>query len=416
MSGETPPDHPAIPPAERSALERLAWQLHTNPRIRLADHAGRIRALRELDLEGDEAEFVLKVLGDIRWEDIFDDLPLDIYDPPQTCPIPWRPTIFTPVFWGREHVTVGAAATPVSIYYPSLDGSPDSAQMLRHCGQSGLILFLHGHCQAEDDHVYRWERVLAQLARCGFVVAAPYLNGIGGGPVQDSLLATAVEVLDWMRASWAGRDQLMPSPHTGVFGHSYGGMLACRVATTAPVRAYAGLSAGWHEWSTFGTGRPEPLPSLAVPSLHMWGTEGLFSDEVTGARWAGIPTPKHRVILHGAEHWEYLQGQSGGCAPSGASCRYLGSAAGDLVAAFFARYLEPDEGASVYVELPFIGRIRFRVPPSLRPPQPPLTLAQQFFDGGHLMGLKLLPFAEGCEVTSGWETGTGSGSVTLGDP
>jgi hypothetical protein len=58
-----------------------------------------------------------------------------------------------------------------------------------------------------------------------------------------------------------------------------------------------------------------------------------------------------------------------------------------------------------------------RIHISLQPPEVPLTLDQQLFAGGHLMGLKMIPFSEGCEVASGWETPGGStGSITLKSP
>lgn len=134
--------------------------------------------------------------------------------------------------------------------------------MLRKCGRYSLILFLHGHCQHEVDHVYRWERQLAQLARSGFVIAAPFHSNIGSGPLGDSLLESSIEVLQWMRNSWPGRAEPYPPLAPGVFGHSYGAMLAARVAITADIMAYGSLSANWHEWSSLGPGIPEPLPKV----------------------------------------------------------------------------------------------------------------------------------------------------------
>lgn len=319
-------DYASLPAAEKKSLQALSKQLHEAGTFRLATKADRRRSLRDFGLEPAQVAFISDILDKIRPK-----IPLEnqeIFDPPEFCPIGWTPTVLTPVFWGREQKDVGVFNTPTTIYYPSLDGAPDGAPILRNCGRYSLILFMHGHCQTEGDHIYRWERHLAQLARSGFVVAAPFLPTIGSGPTQDVLVDIATDVLIWMRSSWQHRDLLFPTPNTGVFGHSYGAMAAAHLATHAEIGALASLSAGWHEWSSFG-GLPEPLPDLTVPSLHMWGSEGLFSDEVAGARWAGIPTPKHQVILHGGSHWEYLQGQPGGCSPAAAECNHLGSVAGD---------------------------------------------------------------------------------------
>jgi hypothetical protein len=75
------------------------------------------------------------------------------------------------------------------------------------------------------------------------------------------------------------------------------------------------------------------------------------------------------------------------------------------MACFFARYLPPSE-------IDTGGRI----PISVRPPESPLLFGQELFDGGHLIGLKMLPFSEVCEITSGWDIGDGLESVRLGSP
>jgi hypothetical protein len=63
------------------------------------------------------------------------------------CPIPWRPNVLAPVFYGTRDVgpADGAPAT-ARVYVPSLDGSPDGAPVLRDCGRYPLIVFAHGNC------------------------------------------------------------------------------------------------------------------------------------------------------------------------------------------------------------------------------------------------------------------------------
>jgi hypothetical protein len=386
---------------ERTALQVVA-QMFGRPSARgTGTRAHRIALLRGYGLSDVQVAYISQFLDraqPIRLE-AFDWAPLVS---PEPCPIAWKPSILTPVFWGREEVITDSEVR-LTIYYPALDGAPHGAALLRGCGRYPLILFLHGACQVEEDHLFRWQRHLAQLARCGFVVAAPYNESIvSSGPATEAGLARAVGSLHWMRSSWQGREVLLPAPSTGVLGHSYGAMLAGRVVINEAVGAYASLSPIWGEWSQWGL--PEPLSSLSVPSLHIAGTDGHFGDEsVSGSRWDSIPRPKHRVTLHGGVHWEYLRGQTGGCSPEWAlDCSRLGMVAGDLVAGFFARYLQlgPEGG----------------VPSSLSPPDVSLTGEQELFAGSHLMGLKMLPFSQGCAILSEWESDDDAGSHILESP
>jgi acetyl esterase/lipase len=262
-----------VPADERGALQAVAhlpWRIYCanllrqSIGLRLAGKVEREQPLRDFGLTPQQIAYISQVITNARsrgWSATASNVEFSGTVEPdpeesgarEACPIPWNPTILTPVFWGRQFVSVGARGTPVTIYYPSLDGSPDGAAMLRDCGRRALILFLHGHCQQESDHLCRWERHLAQLARSGFVVAAPFHSDIGGGPLQNSLVDSALEALDWMRNSRSGRTELYPSVFTGVCGHSYGAMLAGRIAVRAKAKAYVSLSANWHEWSTFGT-------------------------------------------------------------------------------------------------------------------------------------------------------------------
>ena len=336
----------AMADAERNALDVLAFLFRESREFRSSNRRLQHRILIDLGLFPAQTDYVLGVLDKLR----------DMFDPNfpgeatlGLCPIGWRPTVLAPVFWGREQAYIGKIRT--TIYYPSLDGSPETAPFLADCGKYPLILFLHGHCPQEGDHLAKWERALAQLARSGFVVAAPLLGRIAGGPTQEALLDEVLEVLAWMREQWTGRAALLPPPHMGVFGHSYGAMLAGRVAASQPVRAYASLSAGWHEWRSFGSGLPIPLFELSDPSLHVWGTDAIL-DVIGDADWERIALPRHRVVLNEGGHWVYLQGTSGGCSPPArrlpASRRSSRRSGGRLLHQIFAARaagwkLDPDE-------------------------------------------------------------------------
>jgi hypothetical protein len=92
------------------------------------------------------------------------------------CPIAWRPTALAPVFYAyRDYGTAGGAPGDVRVFFPSLDGSPDSGEILRDCGRYPLIVFAHGHCSTDTDHYLKRFEVPAVLARAGYVVAVPRL-------------------------------------------------------------------------------------------------------------------------------------------------------------------------------------------------------------------------------------------------
>jgi pimeloyl-ACP methyl ester carboxylesterase len=387
---------------ERAALKAVASIIDRFPGFVCLSDFDQAVIYHQLGLSPEQIAYIgdLFKLGGVR-DHV--DLGDGVLAPPEHCPISWRPTVLTPVFWGRQIFEPDACLPALTrVYYPSIDGAVQNAPMLELCGQFPLILFLHGHCAQEDNHVYRWERTLAQLARSGFVVAAPHLP-IAAGPQQQQAFDMALGVLRWMRKHWSGRSVLLPSPATGVCGHSYGAMIASRVAVSQPVAAFASMSAGWHEWLTYGP-MPVPLFELTVPSVHMWGTEGLFSDAISDEDFGAIAPPRHKIVLEGGEHWLYLQGQTGGCAPSVGGCHLLGAVAADLLAGFFARYLPPSERAEAGAA----------IPRSLVPPEIDLTFEQEFFAGAHLMGLKGLRFSEeGCSILSAWVTDAGSGETTL---
>src|SRR5262249_44933276 len=102
-----------------------------------------------------------------------------------------------------------------------------------------------------------------------------------------------------------------------------------------------------------------------------------------------IGKPKHRAIFTDGLHYDYLYTAQLPCRQDKGPCRWLGAAATDLVTMFFGRYLPPD----LWPNLP--GQI----PHTLIPPPLTLTLEQQFFAGGYLLGMQLLGADAHCSVT-----------------
>ncbi len=318
------------------------------------------------------------------------------------CAIPWRPNALAPVFYGMRDVDSadGAPAT-ARLFFPSLDGSPDSADILRDCGRYPLAVFAHGHCQGDADNHLKWIELPAQLARAGYVVAVPQLPQIGGGTSPsdaDEDLARLRDLVGWMRSGWIHRSVVAAAPATGLVGHSFGAGLAGRLATEGNVRAYASLS---------GHVSRQVREAIGVPKLFTWGfptSDGLeFLVPISDDDWADLGTPKHRIVFDDLAHWDYLSPGRVPCETARGACPHARVVAWDLVTTFFGNYLPP----------PSVSDLPGRIPQSLIPPELDLTPRQQFFAGGWLSGFERM---EGdrdvCSVTISFQTPTGSGTVT----
>jgi hypothetical protein len=402
------PDAPAL-----QAIAALASELGV---VHAAEPRFRSRYLAGLGLNAKQVHYVNEIidrLKDVRAEridpssffgGIFDDGDHGV------CPITWQPSISKPVFYGhRDFTPADGAPADVRVFYPSLEGSPEDAPMLTGCGHYPLILFLHGHCQQDVDDYLAWYRLPAALARCGYIVAVPRLADIAGGtapwtdPNADLIFAHRTHV--WIREHPEITIHLAHFPQTGIIGHSYGGMLGARLATYSPCWAYASLSAGWGEWAD--AGEPIPLGSLDVPTLTMWGDPGTIGEVhavLEGGLqfiWDGIPEPKHKIAFAGAEHWDYLAEAESECVISAGPCNLTKALAADFACAFFSKYMPPEHWSS----------LKTRIPDSLYAALPSdLTFEEAFYEGGHLMGFKMLPFSDDCSVESSWEKSSSSGS------
>jgi hypothetical protein len=228
----------------------------------------------------------------------------------------------------------------------------------------------------------------AQLARGGYVVVVPQLPDIGTHPSGEDHRAQAalLDVVSWIRDDWQHREIIESPPATGVVGHSYGALHACLLSSQIPCVALASLSGVWNDWPD---GLP-PLFDVELPLLTIWGTDPLAERDaiIPDASWRRLGRPRHRAIFKDGQHWDYLYGQDFPCGDSLGPCRYLGSAADDLVTMFMARYLPPDS----WPNLPDL------VPRDLSPPPLRLTPEQEFYAGGYLTGLSQFERTAGCSV------------------
>ncbi len=304
--------------------------------------------------------------------------------PAAPCPISWAPNALGPVFYGFQELgPPEGAPSRLRIFYPSLDGSPENAPILRSCGLYPLVIFVHGDCF--DQQYQLWQILPAQLARAGYVVAIPEVPHGSNPSTNDAALDLLRALVLWIRSQWTENTELGPS--TGLAGHSYGAMVGGRLAAEGSIAAYVSLSGTWEEWDS--NGAPRPLRSIGCPTLFVWGgNQGVDSfTEISDFEWSLLSLPKHRAVF-GADfaHWEYLPPKVSSCDDQRGSCPHAGGAAIDLVTMFFGRYIPPP-GAP---ELP--GRI----PVSLIPPLLELTLEQEPFAGGFLTAYRA--FEEASDV------------------
>lgn len=350
-----------------------------------------------------------------------------------SCPISWKPSVFAPVFYGYTDTTAilpmvatqadaGASAKlrarlrpelgvgtggilalgePVRIFFPSLDGSPQHAPILKGCGRYPLVIFAHGQCVRDEEPYKEWFELPATLARCGYVVIVPDLDlgAPSGNEAEQRLIG---QLSSWARTRWEHKDVVMPAPATALVGHSWGGGLLGHVAGDSPGQyaAYVSLS---------GVEVPGSVGNAAIPKLMTWGDD--FALEVPGvqiSQWDRLRAPIHVAEFHQAGHWDYLPAGRSACdvdqngQPARGTCTLTPFLAADIVSCFLTRYLRPEGvGTGGWLN-------PFRISKSLKPPlfsQIFLTNEQRFFAGGHLMSWGAVESREACGVTLRWKIG-----------
>jgi hypothetical protein len=333
-----------------------------------------------------------------------------------SCAIPWQPHALAPVFWGFHAVgppvvapsfsaadaegtgradpdSTAARGTPLRdlgdlhtgvfaptnmhILFPTLDGSPQNAQILHRCGGFPLVVLAHGQCQsAQAAHFVAWARspLAMQLARAGYVVVVPQLSG---GSASDREVALVLSVMRWVRTGWVHGGLLTPS--TVLIGHSRGSVLAGLVAAEVDATAYVSLSGDWH--GSFG----DPTETQRAIGAPMLFVKGAREGDVDLGRFGDLPFPRYRAVLTGAEHYDYLMPGSSPCAADRGACAQIPSVIADLVTMFLGRFA-PAEGAEA---------LAAQVPDSLVRQLGDLTLQQEFYAGAYLTGFRALS-GKGC--------------------
>ena len=348
-------------------------------------------------------------------------------DPAPGWDIAWKPSVFAPVFYGYRdttarfppvvhpgHVVEDAAAGnarrgpgglplfghPVRVWFPSLDGSPQHAQILTGCGRYPLVILAHGSCPGEEDSYQKWFELPAVLARSGYVVIVPELQ-LGAPSGNEGERQLVGKLAAWARSDWEHADVVMPAPATALVGHSWGAGLLGHVAAAAPgsYSAYVSLS---------GVEVPGEMHRSTMPTLFTWGADlGLEVLGVQISQWERLTSPAHVAEFHHAGHWDYLPAGRSACdelngRPMRGSCSLTPFLSADIVACFLTRYLRP-EGVPFGNLGPFIQLFvinRSLAPPAFFPHY--LTLEQEFFAGNHLRVWKAVPSRDDCGVTLRW--------------
>ncbi len=187
---------------------------------------------------------LLSGCGDLI-EHIVDTCPTDTAGPGG---IDWVPDVAHPVFWGFQDLTTAdGAPRTMRIYYPSHAGTPQGAPILQMClFRWPVVLFLHGQPPAGvsgTGYHRRWLRIPYVLARSGYVVVVPSYTAQPPSDDPEPITA-AVNDIAFVRTAWTNSKWVDRLPEqTAVSGHSYGALLAARVAGAhREFGAYAGLS------------------------------------------------------------------------------------------------------------------------------------------------------------------------------
>jgi len=328
-------------------------------------------------------------------------------DPTESGGVTWTPDIAHPVFWGVQDLTVASGAPRnLRIFYPTVEGFTSAPPILKLClVRWPVVLFLHGQPPAgipTNGYHRRWWQLPAVLARSGFVVVVP--SHLPAPPTEDAepAVAAALRDIDWVRTQWSDSTWVHKQPEfTAVAGHSWGAMLAARVAAARPAfAAFVSLSGPYLE---LGPALPSLTP-VAAPSFLMWANgngPGIDQEDLDGPNhlWDQLTQPRYSAVYQG-EHFDYLPESDTGRAPRG-SCPAVGAVAADLAALFIA--------ANIQVPLS-----RTTVGVDLQPPRVSLTQRQEFFAGAHLQGLGRFQSQPGCRLDLRWVLGNGTGSRRLG--
>jgi hypothetical protein len=322
-------------------------------------------------------------------------------DPAESAGVDWTLDILHPMFWGFQDLdTTHGAPGPLRIYYPTFEGTPQNAPILKLCLiRYPIVLFMHGQPPCPDPNYFkRWHLLGMVLARSGYVVVMPKHDAQNPHEGSPSIVR-GLHAIDFVRSGWEHRKWVdSDATATTVGGHSFGAMIAARIRQARPtIGAYFGLSGGWTEV----TDTVLLLNSIQVPAFFSWATlAGPVSESMdNGGLWQAVSGPKWAAVFPGL-HFDYIN-HFPGCSFQTGNCDLIGLVMAELITLFIQRNIP-------------VKTSRAPIPPSLIPPAVTLTPKQQFFAGGHLNGIGAIESRQGCGVDLRWEDPLDVGSRHLG--
>lgn len=329
-------------------------------------------------------------------------------NPSESGGVDWTPDVLHPVASGFRDLTVAAGAPQaMRVYFPSLAFN-DERRILKLClDRWPLVLFLHGlppspPCPAGDTRNFlRWRRIPSLLAKSGYVVAVPDYSAVL--PASDSpSIGHMLGVIDWLRTQWEDANWVDKRPNAvAVAGHSFGALLAARLAQARPgMGAYVGLGGSFNQ---LGQDAGPLLRSLRLPSFFLWSDNAdlaPFENLDDDGFWSAVPGPKHAAV-HSGGHFDYVSAASS-CSDRRGQCSAIEPAAAELIALFLGRHMPQ-------------ARSQTTIPIDLVPPDVVLTPGQQFYGGARFPGLDAMKTDPGCKgVSLRWAEGVTMGARRLG--
>jgi hypothetical protein len=319
--------------------------------------------------------------------------------------IDWQPDLTHPVFYGMQDLkTADGPPQDMVIWYPTTEGTPAGAPILEPClSQWPVVLFLHGDPPAgvQNEGYHRaWQLLPAQLARCGYVTVVP--NYQADLLPSDDLVNQALANLTWVRTRWEYAKWIHSRMEsTAVAGHSFGALLAARIAKIhANLAALVSLSGGYRNL-------PPELNATQVdpPSMFMWAVGGqdvtLLGEEDLDleALWYNLTQSRYAATFRG-EHFDYLPAAATGSNERG-PCAKIDVLAAALTTIFVAQNL-PTTFSTAQVGF------------DLRVPATTLTPSQQTYASGNLAGIDAFNATAGCHLDLRWDYKGLRGSRQLG--
>jgi len=325
--------------------------------------------------------------------------------------VDWAPDVAHPVSHGINDLAKATPTTPggpprdMLVLYPSADTNPTDAAILELCLTPWpVVYFLHGQPPSGQPYVgyhRKWTQYAAILASSGYVVVVPNHEAqLPDSPEgYDDYIAEALADLDWVRTKWTHSKWVnSQADATVVAGHSYGALLAARIAGAHPeFAAFVSLSGGYLELND-----AVAAASVSRPSFFMWAVSDFDPYENISTNvvklWDGLTQYKYSAVFPG-EHFDYLAPADRGGVPSG-PCPLIGAVAAELSALFIAENMPTPSS-------------RTKIPINLTPPQVQLSTRQKDFTTGWMGGLSAFHADPDCHLQLRWNYDAQTGNRSL---